>query len=187
MLSTLGAVHLIFSLVAIVAGAVVFMLGKGTRWHRTWGHAYVWAMVGVVVTSFSLYNMTGTVGPFHFAALVAGVTLVMGMWMVLMRRPKKSWIEGHATVMSWSYIGLMAAFMAESLSRFVMPFAMERFEGAEQLQGIFWSAVGGATFVTVGIGWWILKTRLRVSIEATPHAMRAEREELRAAPGGAGD
>ena len=179
-MTTLGAVHLIFSLLAVLTGAVVLMIRKGTRWHRTWGHAYVWTMVGVVATSFSLYNMTGRVGPFHIAALVAGVTLVGGMWMVLFRRPKKSWIEGHATVMSWSYIGLMAAFFAESLSRFVMPLAMERLDGREQLIGIFWGAVAVGTFVTVGVGRWILKSRLEGAIAGTPAAMRVERDELRA-------
>ncbi len=178
-MTVVGAVHLIFSLVAVLAGAVVLMLDKGTRWHRSWGHAYTWAMVGVVVTSFGMYNMTGRWGPFHVFAAVAGVTLLAGIGMVLLRRPRGGWLEGHATTMSWSYIGLMAAFAAESLSRFVMPYAVSRFDGQGQLLGIFWSAVGVATFATVAAGWWLVKTRLPGSLAATPRAMREERAELR--------
>ena len=52
-MTPIGAVHFLSSLVAITMGAVVLMLPKGTRWHRTWGHGYVWSMVVVVATSFA--------------------------------------------------------------------------------------------------------------------------------------
>ncbi|NNM32092.1 MAG: hypothetical protein HKO53_03455, partial [Gemmatimonadetes bacterium] len=81
-MTTTGGFHLAFSLIAIAAGAVVLLLPKGTRWHRTWGHGYVWSMVGVIVTSMAMYDLTGRVTPFHFAALVAAVTVAGGMWTV---------------------------------------------------------------------------------------------------------
>jgi hypothetical protein len=78
-------------------------------------------MIGLIVSALSIYDLTGNFGPFHVAAIVATITLFMGLASVLLRRPRKQWIEAHATWMSWSYIGLIAAFLAESLSRFVMP------------------------------------------------------------------
>jgi uncharacterized membrane protein len=178
-MTPMGTVHFIASLVGLLAGAIVLLLPKGTRWHRTCGHAYVWGMVGVVATSFGLWNMTGRFTPFHFFAIVAGLTLAAAMYTVLARRPKGSWLEAHATWMAWSYVGLCAAATAETLSRFVMPFAVERFE-VGQLMGIFWTAVAGATFLTVGVGAYLVKRLLPGSIESTPQAMRREREELRA-------
>jgi len=176
-MTPIGAVHFVSSLVAILAGAVVLLLPKGTRWHRTWGHGYVWSMIAVVVTSFAMFNMTGRVTPFHFFALVAGLTIAAAMYTVLARRPKGDWIEAHANWMVWSYVGLMAAAMAETLSRFVMPLAVERWPDGN-LVGGFWGAVGLATFVTVGIGAWLVKKRLPGAIANTPQAMRNERAEL---------
>jgi len=179
--STVGWVHFVFCLVAIVAGAVVVLLSKGTRWHRTWGHLYVWSMVGVVVTALSIYDLTGNAGPFHLAAVAAGLTVLAGMYAVLRRRPRRSWMEAHATWMSWSYIGLLAAAAAESLTRFVMPRVADVLE-SEALWGLFWTSVGVATFVVVGIGRWLVKTRLPDALESTPEAMRSERERLRRRP-----
>jgi uncharacterized membrane protein len=104
-----GTVHFVASLVAFASGAWVLLTRKGTRWHRTIGHAYAWSMIVVVITSFALFTLTGRITPFHIAAVIAGVTLAFGLATVLWRRPRKGWIEAHATWMSWSYIGLAAA------------------------------------------------------------------------------
>ncbi|MEQ9397648.1 MAG: DUF2306 domain-containing protein [Longimicrobiales bacterium] len=183
-MTPIGAVHFLSSLVAITMGAVVLMLPKGTRWHRTWGHGYVWSMVVVVATSFALFNMTGRWTPFHFAAVAGGVTLLGGMITVLRRVPKKEWIEAHATWMAWSYVGLMAAFTAESLTRFVMPRIRPYLE-TNALFGVFWIVVALGSFSAGAVGWWLIKTRLPAAVASTPAAMRQEREELRGA--GAGD
>lgn len=177
-MSALGWVHFLACIVALAAGAVVVLIPKGTRWHRTWGHLYVWSMAVVLFSALSIYDMTGRAGPFHVAAVVGAITLVAGMYAVLRRRPRKSWMEAHAIWMSWSYIGLCAAAAAESLSRFVMPRIAEVLE-REAWWGAFWASVGLATFVVVGIGWWLVKTRLSGALERTPQAMRAERQRLR--------
>ena len=184
-MSPMGSIHFIFSLVAIVAGAAVLGLSKGTRWHRTLGHAYVWAMVGVVGTSFAMFNMTGRFTPFHFAALVAGVTIIGGMWTVLGRRPKGQWIEAHGTWMAWSYVGLMGAFVAESLTRFVMPALRETLE-ANALLPAFWTLVAVGSFFAVGVGARLIRRRLPAAVAATPQAMRKERSDLRALEEAAG-
>ncbi|MGI9625679.1 MAG: DUF2306 domain-containing protein [Longimicrobiales bacterium] len=178
-MSPLGTVHLVFSLVAVLTGGIVVLRPKGTRWHRTIGHLYATSMVGIVVTSLFLFTLTGRFGPFHVAAVVAGLTLMAGMGTVLFRRPKKKWIEHHASWMSWSYIGLMAAFVAESATRFIMP-AMGTYLAANSLMGAFWGIVSVATFLVVGLGVWATKTRLEAAIAKTPEAIRREREALRA-------
>ena len=78
-------------------------------------------MVGVIVTAFSIYDLTGQFGPFHAAAAVSAVSLAGGLYHVLGRQPKYTWIEWHAHWMSWSYIGLIAALTAESATRLIMP------------------------------------------------------------------
>ena len=158
-MDTLGVVHLVFSIIAIGVGAVVVMNAKGTRWHRTFGHIYATSMVGVIATAFSIYDLTGKFGPFHVAASLSAVTLSAGLYFVLARRPKYNWIEWHAQWMSWSYIGLMAALTAESLTRFIMPRTAPWLEERE-LWSVFWSTVVVVSLVTFAVGWWLVKTKL---------------------------
>ena len=176
-MSETGVVHLVFSFLAIGAGAWVLLIPKGTRWHRTIGHFYVMSMLGVIVTALSIYDLTGTVGPFHFAAVIGLVTLTGGLYTVLGRRPKKNWIEAHAIWMSWSYIGLIAAFVAESMTRFVMPRAAVYLEGQE-LWGAFWASVAVGSFLVVGVGARLVTTRLPAAVASTPEAIRRERAAL---------
>ena len=177
-MSAIGAVHLVFSLLAILLGAIVMMLPKGTRWHRSWGHGYFWSMIGVVVTALALYNLTGRATPFHFAAVIAGGTVLAGMWTVLRRRPKKAWIGVHATWMAWSYVGLLAAFVAESLTRFVMPAGAQALDGNALLPA-FWTLVALGSAATIGAGAWWIGARLPATVAATSAAIRLERAELR--------
>jgi len=173
-----GTVHLVTAFLAIGSGAVVMRLPKGTRWHRTFGHLYGMSMLGVVATSFVMFGLTGSFTPFHLAAIIAGVTLVAGLYTVLARRPRKDWIEAHATWMAWSYVGLMAAFVAESMTRFLMPLAQDFLQGNE-LWGAFWTAVAVGSFGTMAGGAWLIRKWLPASIAATPEAIRRERHTLR--------
>jgi len=175
-MSPTGTFHFIFSLGAIAFGALVLALPKGTRWHRTWGHGYFWCMVGVVATSFAMFGLTGRITPFHFAAIVAGLTLAAGMWTVLRRRPKRYWIEAHATWMAWSYVGLLAAFVAESLTRFIMPPLAETLQQGA-LWPAFWTLVAVGSFGTMGFGAWQIRKRLPAAIKGTPQAMRRDRDQ----------
>ena len=177
-MSSYGTVHLITSFMAIVAGGWVVLIQKGTRWHRTLGHVYAMSMLGVLASAFGICDLTGSFGPFHFAAIVGSVTLAGGLWTVLMRRPKKNWITAHAIWMSWSYIGLIAAFFAESLTRFVMPRLAPVLASNAQAWGAFWTSVAVASFAVFGVGWWLVKTRLPAAVAATPAAMRQERRAL---------
>ncbi|MEZ4424276.1 MAG: DUF2306 domain-containing protein [Gemmatimonadota bacterium] len=179
-MSPIGTVHLVFSLLALVLGAVVLRIPKGTRWHRTWGHGYVWCMIGVIGTSFAMYRLTGRPGPFHLAAVVGGVTVAGGLWTALGRRPPKHWILAHATWMAWSYVGLCAAFVAESMTRFVMPLIAPSLQ-ANALWPLFWTLVAVGSFSVFGVGAWLIRKRLPGAVAGTPAAMRRDRELLRAA------
>jgi hypothetical protein len=136
------------------------------------------SMVCALASAFAIYDLTGSLGPFHFAAIVGTFTLAGGLRTVLMRRPKKDWIRAHAIWMSWSYIGLMAAFFAESLTRFVMPRLASHLADDRQAWGAFWVSVAVAFSAVFGVGLWLVKTRLPGAVAATPAAMRQERTAL---------
>ena len=112
-----GAVHLIFSILALITGSFILIGQKGTVLHKRIGYAYVVSMTVVLVTAFAIYSLYGSFGIFHWMALFSSVTLAGGMIPMIFRRPRKSYIAYHFSFMYWSVIGLYGAFIAETLVR----------------------------------------------------------------------
>ena len=116
-MSTLGITHMVFGIVALLSGAGVVFLRKGTRWHRTLGHLFLTSMVSLNATALFIYNLFGQFGVFHWLAVSSLITLIAGIVPVFTRRPKGRWLEQHAIFMNFAYIGLVAATAAEITSR----------------------------------------------------------------------
>jgi uncharacterized membrane protein len=114
--SPIGWLHLIASILALVFGTWVLVTLKGTRAHRKVGYLYTVSMVLLIATAFLIYRLFGRFGVFHVAAIVSAVTLACGMIPVVMRRPK-NWLDLHFSFMYWSVFGLYAAFVAEMAVR----------------------------------------------------------------------
>jgi uncharacterized membrane protein len=154
-MSTLGWIHTIFGLVALVAGTTVILIRKGTRWHRTLGHVYLTNMIALNVTALSLYELYGHFGPFHWMALGSLLTLIAGMIPVFTRRPKGRWLGLHAAFINGSYVGLVAATAAEVTSRI---------PGTEEMFGL---VVGGTSALVIGIGALLIQRTLPRTIRRT--------------------
>jgi uncharacterized membrane protein len=155
-MSTLGWVHMVFGLVALLAGTAVILTRKGTRWHRTLGHLYLTNMIALNVSGLFIYNLYGRFGPFHWMALGSLLTLVAGMVPIFTRRPKGRWLELHAAFINGSYVGLVAATAAEVTSR--LP-------GTE---GSFGPVVGLTTVAVIGIGAYLIQRYMPRSISRAP-------------------
>jgi len=107
-----GLVHGIFGLLALVFGLAVFLQRKGTPSHRNWGYAYAVSMLLLNVTALVIYDLFGRFGPFHYAAVFSLATVLAATVPAMLKRPA-AWLDFHAMFMSWSYVGLVAAFIAE--------------------------------------------------------------------------
>jgi len=107
-----GFLHALFGVAALLLGAAVFMMRKGTNTHRKVGLAYVLAMFSLNLTALWIFDLTGRFGPFHMAALISLATLFAGYAPARYRRPGQ-WVELHGIFMGWSYVGLVAGFLAE--------------------------------------------------------------------------
>lgn len=117
----IGLMHLITALLAIAIGAAICLRKKGTRGHKWLGRAYVGTMVAVNVTAFMIYELFGGFGLFHWMALFSLLTVIIGYIPALFRSP--GWKVQHAYFMSGSYVGLVAAFAAETFTRYIsLPF-----------------------------------------------------------------
>ena len=117
MLQFAATFHIIASVSALVFGLWVVLTRKGTRLHKTVGYAYFFNMLGLNVSAFFIYRLTGHFGPFHGAAIASFITLIAGFVPAFLRYPRKGWLELHYEFMNWSYVGLVAAAVSEVLTR----------------------------------------------------------------------
>lgn len=140
----LGLAHFITALAAIVTGAVVVLRPKGTRFHKGLGRVYFATMLVVNLSALSIYDLFDGFGPFHVAAIISLASVLLGVQSAWRRH--RNWRIAHAYWMSWSYVGLLAAAVSESATRYLaLPFG--------------WT-VAVATFATIGIGATIINRRL---------------------------
>jgi uncharacterized membrane protein len=100
--------HVVAAVSALVLGAAVLLLPKGTHTHRAIGTVYVLALVLVNVAALSLHR-EGTFGVFHALAVVSLVTVAVGLSPLLLGKRSPVAIATHAYCMTWSYAGLAAA------------------------------------------------------------------------------
>lgn len=145
-----GLVHTIAASLAILIGAIVFLRPKGGRTHRFLGYAYSLCMLTVIATSFMIYRLTGRFNFLHGAAIVSSISVGFGFGHAFSRKPKNLWYTLHFYWMSWSFIGLLAAFIAEISTRLALPFIVAKF-GRSYLIG-FWCVVGLTTLGVVLVG-----------------------------------
>lgn len=112
-MGSVGILHTVFGVAALAFGLIVLLRPKGTRWHRSVGWAYVGSMIGLISSAFLIYNLFGRWGVFHTLAVIALVTLIAGIAPAVLKWPAARWMERHYHLMSYSYLGLLAATGAE--------------------------------------------------------------------------
>ncbi len=145
---SVGLIHLLASVIALVSGTGVLFLTKGTRTHKRIGYIYTVAMTVLLVTAFSIYRLFGGWGIFHWLAVLSTVTLLGGLIPILIKRPRVGHIALHFSFMYWSVMGLYAAFMAETMVR--LPRTDLIFENKEPSAGFFYMT-GLAVAITMGL------------------------------------
>jgi len=142
MFSTIGFLHLLFSIIFMITGLIVILNTKGTKFHKKVGNVYVVNMLLLNISSFFISNFNGF-SIFHFFAIVSLITILAGMYPVLKR--SENWLQKHYYFMAWSVVGLYCAFWSEVGTRFV-----------KNMQD-FWWAVAIATFLTAFLGNYFIK------------------------------
>ncbi len=100
--------HVAAAFSALLVGAAVLLLPKGTHAHQVVGAVYVGVLVVVNVAALSLHRQN-TFGVFHVLAIASLVTIVVGLTPLLIGKRSLPVIATHAYCMTWSYAGLVAA------------------------------------------------------------------------------
>ena len=123
---SLGWIHTIAAVGALVAGAAVLLTRKGTRRHRQLGWTYVVSMLLLNATALTIYRLFGRFGPFHVGAIFSFVTVVAGTAAAIGARRARGRrsaedrarsLERHYAWITWSYVGLAAAAVSEIATR----------------------------------------------------------------------
>ena len=156
---TLGQLHFVSALVALGAGAFVLLDRKGTTRHRRVGWTYALAMLLLNATALLIYRLTASFGPFHVAALVSLATLLAGV-VPMRRRCPANWLERHYFFMSYSYLGLLAAAVAETATR--VP-AIRAFAGGPT--PAFWLVVALTSAMVFVVGGRIVRGRVERTLQ----------------------
>ena len=100
--------HVLAATSALLAGAGVLLVPKGTHRHRVIGTVYVLALVLVNAAALSLHR-EDIFGVFHALAVASLVTIAVGLSPLLLGKRSPPAIATHAYCMTWSYAGLVAA------------------------------------------------------------------------------
>ena len=106
--------HVLAASSALIVGAAVLFVPKGTHAHRVAGAVYVVALVLVDVAALALHR-EATFGGFHILAVASLITLGFGLTAMLLGRRSAPVMAMHAYCMTWSYAGLVAAGCGQGL------------------------------------------------------------------------
>jgi uncharacterized membrane protein len=164
-MSTAGMVHFGFAITALLAGMAIFTIAKGTRLHRALGYVYVASMIVLNVSGLTIYRLFGTFGPFHAFAIISLVTVIAGFLPVYLKRPRGGWLQLHYDIISWSYVGLLAAAASEVLTRVPV------FDGTG---AAFAAGVALASLLIFAVGGFLITRKRQAVIASVLRRMRAK-------------
>lgn len=158
-ISAIGAAHVAMGSVALVSGAVVLMVPKGTARHKHVGRVYAAAILAINGTALSMYDLTGRPNVFHVIALVNLATLAMGL--LALRRWRRTRepddLVTHQRRMAMNYVGLWMAFVTELLVNPMM--GISRISDPRSL----WPLMIALNLALFGAGGWLVRTRLNAT------------------------
>jgi uncharacterized membrane protein len=120
-LAPTGSIHAALALLCIVVGAVQLMRPKRGAGHRARGYAYVYAILIADGAAMLLYRFTGAFNIFHVGALVNLVFVIAAIVPVLRTPRPANWKLWHYHFIAWSYVGLIAAALTETVVRLSYP------------------------------------------------------------------
>jgi uncharacterized membrane protein len=107
------AIHVLFGIAAVIAGAIAILSRKGRGQHSNWGTIYFWCLFAVFVTMSALSFMRWAedyylfiLGGLSFASAYLGRTAAQRHW--------RQWPRLHLTGTGSSYILMLTAFYVDN-------------------------------------------------------------------------
>jgi uncharacterized membrane protein len=115
----LGWMHFLLALTGLISGGLIFLWHKGTRRHRIAGYLYVFSMGTTNVSALLIYDLTKSFNLFHFFAVFSLAVLIAAFWSIrkFVGTRENKHIARHGHFMAWSWLGLVMAAVAETVTR----------------------------------------------------------------------
>lgn len=135
-----GLIHTAVAVLALILGWRVIARPKGTKTHKTLGYCYVLLMLALNGTALFIHSLF-VFGPFHIAALISLTSICVGVLAPILKIPNA--INVHYECMSWSYVGLWAAFFSEAVTRLPWVVGGAAFASSVILASLVTCLVGG--------------------------------------------
>lgn len=153
----IGGLHFYSAMAALVVGALLLFRRKGTKLHRISGYLYFGLMLTLNLSALPIQRMSGGIGPFHIFVLISLPTVLAALYFPLFRHKHPNWLWHHSNLMVWSYIGLVSAFVAETMVR--LPFLLWPPSHQAAAGNNLWIAMGSSMFcaflvAAIGGAWW---------------------------------
>ncbi|ABD83077.1 DUF2306 domain-containing protein [Saccharophagus degradans] len=161
-----GLIHTLCAVLALLVGWRVLAKPKGGKSHKLWGFSYVMLMLALNISALFIHNLF-VFGPFHIAALFSLITVCIGIVAALPHTPHA--LRLHFDCMSWSYVGLMAAFFSEGITRLPWLASGAAFTGSVILMSLITCVIGGITIHLRRPKWQKLTTAYKKEFIGTPH------------------
>ena len=146
----LGAFHFANAIVTLIFGAIVLANPKGTAKHKRLGYIYFASMLALNLSAIPITNMTGSIGLFHLFVVMSLPTTLAALYFPLFGRTNPNWKMHLFACMFWSYMGLIAASIAEGMVRLPILLVTDRTAADRALEASsgFWLAVLAFAVVT---------------------------------------
>lgn len=148
--SVLGGIHSSSAVIALVFGALIFLSEKGTRKHKKFGYTYFLSMLTLNFSAIPLQNLFGGFGWFHIFIIMSLPYVLLGLYFPLFGRNHDRWQIWHFELMAYSYVGLIAAFIAELFVRVPL------YAGVQNM-GFFVAGIFITSGIIGGIGYRLIK------------------------------
>ena len=160
--SNIAFIHTLLACLALLTGLIVVLGIKGTKLHRYLGYLYFASMLSLNVTALFVHGLY-TFGAFHWLALFSLAGVLSGMAYPIFFRHRSNWLRMHSDFMLWSYIGLVAALVAESITR--VPVIRNAIVNRE----IFWYLVTASSLAVMVFGGYLME------LKRTTYLIKADR------------
>ncbi|MCC3295597.1 hypothetical protein LJ756_13310 [Arthrobacter sp. zg-Y411] len=99
--------------VALLAGASVLVLRKGTALHRRLGWLYAASASVMAFSSFGIYEIRDGPSLFHAISVVVLVLVGFAVYQPLRRPRSSTWMSRHLVLMQTSYLMLVVTGIAQ--------------------------------------------------------------------------
>ena len=104
-------IHIAAGLTAVVAGAAVMLMRKGTRRHRRWGWTY---LVALMVVFLTMVVMVIIRWPLNLHLLALGIIALTAALLGVLNRRRRGSDSWHIIAMGLSYIAMLTAFYVDN-------------------------------------------------------------------------